>query len=251
MEGSISIKTPADIKSIRHAAGILREALDVLEAAAKPGVSTQDLDTVFNEFVAKYPGAKPGFKGYMGFPGSICTSINERVVHGIPRQDEKLKDGDIIGIDAGVWFEGFHTDAARTVMVGNVTPEVRHFVKTTQEALKRACKVVKPGAKVGDISAVIQKTLEDQGYSPVIECTGHGVGRNLHEPPEIMNVGKKGTGPTLKAGMVLAIEPIACMGTGDIETLKDGWTIVSSDGTLSAHFEHTVLVTEKGYEILA
>lgn len=251
MKGGITIKTPDEIAKIRHAAGILKIVLDKVCDAVRPGVSTADLDALAESIIRSYPGATPGFKGYHGFPASICVSVNEEVVHGIPREDMILEEGDIIGIDAGVFYDGFHTDACRTVMVGKVDPAIQHFVKTTKKALTQAVKQVRPGGHIGDISAVIQKILEDQGYSPVVECTGHGVGRNLHEPPEILNVGRRGTGPVMQPGMVLAIEPIATMGTGDIKTLQDGWTIISADGSLSAHFEHTVLVTENGHEILA
>lgn len=250
MQGGITIKTPDEIAKIRHAASILRIVLEKLAEAVKPGVSTADLDALAEKIIASYPGATPGFKGYHGFPASICTSVNEEVVHGIPRSDLILYEGDIIGIDAGVFYEGFHTDACRTMLVGKVNPTVQHFVKITKKALGQAVKQVRPGGHIGDISAVIQKIIEEQGYSPVAECTGHGVGRNLHEPPEICNVGQRGTGPIMTPGMVLAIEPIATMGTGAIDTLKDGWTVISADGSLSAHFEHTVLVTETGYEIL-
>jgi len=224
--------------------------LDSLEKAIKPGVTTLQIDTLAEKLITEHEGCTPGFKGYHGFPNSICISVNEEVVHGIPNEHTVLQDGDIVGIDCGVYYKGFHTDACRTVLVGNVDPEIQHFVKTTKKSLDKAIKQVCSGAHVGDIGAVIQKTLEQQGYSPVVECTGHGVGRDLHEPPEIMNVGQKGTGPVLKPGMVLAIEPIATMGKRDISTLQDGWTIISNDGSLSAHFEHTVLVTKNGHEVL-
>jgi methionyl aminopeptidase len=250
MNSPIPIKTAEDIQKIRHAAWVLKKTLDLLESSVRPGVTTKELDVIAEDFICSHEGCIPGFKGYRGFPGSLCASVNSEVVHGIPDNKHVLKNGDIIGLDCGVYYQGFHTDACRTILVGKVDSGVRHFVKTTKKALNAAVKVVRPGARVGDISAIIQKTLERQGYSPVADCTGHGVGRNLHEPPEILNVGQKGTGPQLKAGMVLAIEPIANMGKGDIETLEDGWTLVSADGSTSAHFEHTVLVTEKGYEVL-
>lgn len=250
MQGGIPIKTEEEIKKMRHAADILKKVLDKLEAAVKPGISTLELDRLAERVISRYKGAKAGFKGYQGYPKSICTSLNEEVVHGIPRDDILLKEGDIVGIDAGVYFDGFHTDACRTILVGKVDPSVRHFVKTTKKALQQAVKKVRPSGHIGDISAVIQKTLVTTGYNPVVTCTGHGVGRNLHEPPEILNVGITGTGPVMEPGMVLAIEPIATMGSGEVTTLKDGWTVVSADGSLSAHFEYTVLVTEKGYEIL-
>lgn len=236
---------------MRHAGQILTKTLDLMESEVRPGITTKELDQIAEKFIVSHEGAKPGFKGYHGFTGSICSSVNEEVVHGVPHPDHVLMEGDIIGIDCGVYYKGFHTDACRTILVGDVAPEIRHFVKTTKKALQNAEKQVKPGAYIGDLSSVIQKTLEDQSYSSVIECTGHGVGRDLHEPPEILNVGQKGTGPTLKPGMVLAIEPIATMGKADVDTADDGWTVLSRDGSISAHFEHTVLVTENGQEILA
>ncbi len=251
MNGAIPIKTPDEIAKIRHAAGVLKGLHEYLTTLVRPGISTGELDRLAEEFIVKHEGCTPGFKGYHGFTASLCTSVNHNVVHGIPNADEILKDGDIIGIDAGVMYGGFHTDACITHLVGEVDPDVVHFVKTTKKALKNGVKLVGPGVPVGDISAEIQKTLMDQGYMPVPELTGHGVGRDLHEPPEILNVGEKGTGPKLEAGMVIAIEPIATMGKPDINTLEDGWTIESADKSLSAHFEHTVLVTESGHEILA
>jgi methionyl aminopeptidase len=251
MRGQIPIKTPEQIESMREAGIILRNTLEIVSKAVKPGISTFELDLIAEDFIISHKGAKPAFKGYRGFPATLCTSVNEQVVHGIPSKDVILSDGDIVGLDCGVYYDGLYTDACLTVLVGNVDPEVQHFVKITKKALNQAIKQVKPGNHIGDISAIIQKTLEDQGYLPVIECTGHGVGVDLHEPPEILNAGKKSTGPVMKEGMVLAIEPISAMGSNSIITLNDGWTIVTEDGGLSAHFEHTVLVTEKGCEILA
>lgn len=236
---------------MRKGGSILKATLDLLEKEIKTGMTTADLDEMAEAFIRKHSGAQPGFKGYNGFPGTLCTSINEEVVHGIPGKNIKLNEGDIVGVDCGVLYKGFYTDACRTFIVGEAKPEIRHFVKTTKKALTNALKVVKSGVRVGDISAIIQKTLEDQGYEPVIECTGHGVGRTLHEPPEILNAGTKGRGPVLKPGMVVAIEPISAMKRGDVITAEDGWTVITADQSLSAHFEHTVLVTENGHEILA
>ena len=249
--GQIKIKTPEQINAMREGGQILKEALDVACAAVRPGISTYELDQIAEQTIIKHNGAKPGFKGYKGFPATLCTSVNEQVVHGIPNESVILQEGDIVGIDCGVYYKGLYTDACRTMIVGKTDPEIQHFVKITKKALSLAVKQVRPEGHIGDISAVIQKTLEDQGYSPVIECTGHGVGEDLHESPDILNAGRKGSGPVMKAGMVLAIEPISAMGSGDIFTDKDGWTVVSYDGSPSAHFEHTVLVTENGYEILA
>jgi methionyl aminopeptidase len=214
-------------------------------------MTTDDLNRIAEEEILRHPGCTPAFKGYNGFPAALCTSINNEVVHGIPSEKRELKEGDIVGCDCGVTYRGMITDACRTFLVGGAkNPAVPHFLKTTQKALSNALKQVRGGARVGDISAVIGKTLRDQGYEPVIECTGHGVGHELHEPPEILNDGVSGKGPVLSAGMVLAIEPISAMGSGKIRTAPDGWTVLTADDSLSAHFEHTVLVTDDGFEIL-
>jgi len=247
----IPIKTPAQIEAMRIGGRVLREVLEVTAAAVRPGISTAELDRIAELQTLKHAGCTPGFKGYQGFPGTLCISINDEVVHGIPSKSRILKEGDIVGLDGGVLHQSLFTDACVTVIVGEAKPEIRHFVKTTKQALDRAVKLVRSGVRIGDLSAMIQKTLEDQGYSPVVTCTGHGVGVELHEPPEILNAGRKGTGPEMKPGMVLAIEPISAMGKGDVFTSKDGWTVITEDHSLSAHFEHTILVTETGHEILA
>jgi len=249
--GDIVIKTAAEIEIMRHAGLVLTQTLDLLVESVKVGISTAELDRIAEAFILSHEGCTPGFKGYHGFPGSVCISINDEAVHGIPSEDRILKDGDIVGLDCGVYYMGFHTDACRTALVGKVSHEVKQFAKVTKEALRQGVKQVRPGGRIGDISAAIQETLERYDYSPVIECTGHGVGRDLHEAPEIMNAGVRGTGPTRKPGMVLAIEPISAMGRGDVKTARDGWTISTADGSLSAHYEETVLVTEEGYEVLA
>lgn len=247
----IIIKTPEEIDIMRYAGRVLTKTLDKLDEAVRVGVSTKELDKIADDFIRSHKGCTPGFKGYHGFPASLCTSVNEETVHGIPSKNRILEEGDIIGLDCGVYYKGLHTDACRTYMVGEVSHETRQFVKVTKDALKQAVKQVRPEGHIGDISHAIQTTLERFGYAPVIECTGHGVGRDLHEAPEILNVGEKGTGPLMKVGMVLAIEPISAMGSGKIKQDKDGWTLYTADGSLSAHFEATVLVTEKGHEILA
>lgn len=236
---------------MRHAGKILTNTLDLLAKSVKVGISTKKLDEIAEKFIRSHKGCTPGFKGYRGFSGSVCTSINEEAVHGIPSLDRILQSGDIIGLDCGVYYKGLHTDACRTLIVGKASHEVKQLVKVTKEALRQGVKQVRPGGHIGDISAAIQGTLERFDFYPVIECTGHGVGHNLHEPPEIMNAGVKGTGPVMRPGMVLAIEPISAMNNGDIICSKDGWTLYTADRSLSAHFEETVLVTEKGHEILA
>lgn len=236
---------------MRHGGKILAETLQLVKGAIKPGISTQDIDLLAEQFILSHPGATPGFKGYHGFPATLCTSVNDDVVHGIPKDSVILRDGDIVGVDCGVVYKGLYTDACLTVPVGDVKPEVLHFVKITSKALSNALKKVRPGAYTGDLSAVIQKTLQEQGYQPVVECTGHGVGVQLHEPPEILNAGLRGTGALIQAGMTLAVEPISAMNSGEVITDNDGWTVKTADGSLSAHFEHTILVTENGCEILA
>jgi methionyl aminopeptidase len=250
MNNQIPIKTREEIEIMRKGGAILKKVLDEMEKTVRPGISDFELDRIAEELIRSHNGASPAFKGYRGFPATLCSSINEEVVHGIPKRHRILQEGDIIGVDCGVLYQGFYTDACRTFMIGNVAPAVRKFVAITKEALDEAVKKVRPNGHIGDISAVIQKTIESGGYSPVIECTGHGVGRNLHEPPEIFNAGKKGTGPKMESGMVLAIEPISVMGSGQVIVANDKWTIISADRTLSAHFEHTVAVTDKGYEII-
>lgn len=249
--GQIPIKTAEEIEAMRYGGKVLTKTLDLLMGTVKEGMSTKELDELAEKFIRSNPGCTPGFKGYHGYPASICTSVNEEVVHGIPSPNRILRTGDIIGMDCGVYYKGLHTDACRTAIIGAVPHEVRQFVKITKEALQRAAKEVRPGGRIGDISSVIQETLERFGYSPVIECTGHGVGRNLHEEPEILNAGDRGTGPVMKEGMVLAIEPISAMRAGKIESSKDGWTLFTADRSLSAHFEYTVLVIQSGHEILA
>lgn len=251
MKNNIPIKTPREIELMKKGGAILKKVLDEMEKAVCSGISDFELDQLAEEIIRSHHGASPAFKGYRGFPATLCTSINEEVVHGIPKRNRILQEGDIIGVDCGVLYHGLYTDACRTFMIGNVASRVRNFVETTKKALDLAVKQVCPGGHIGDISAVIQKTIESGGYSPVVECTGHGVGRNLHEPPEILNVGKKGTGPKMEAGMVFAIEPISVMGSGQVVTSDDRWTVISADRTLSSHFEHTVLVTKKGYEVIA
>ena len=250
MHGSIPIKTFSQIETMRFGGRILKETLEMVRDAVKPGISTFELDQIAEKNIRAYKGAQPGFKGYKGYPSTLCTSVNHEVVHGLPDKHVILKEGDIIGMDCGVYYGGLYTDACVTVPVGKVQYEVAHFIKITKNALSAAIKQAVSGRRVGDISAAIQKTLEDQGYSAVIECTGHGVGVNLHEPPEILNAGMKNTGPIIKPGMIFAIEPISAMGKGDVLTAEDGWTIITADNSLSAHFEHTVLVTENGNEIL-
>lgn len=243
-----NIKTPEEIAKMREGGLILAQILHELALATKIGIKTEELNLKADALMSKYDVA-PSFKNYRRFPASICASVNEQVVHGIPGK-RILQDGDILTIDCGVFHKGLHTDAAVTIMIGNVKPEVQSFVKTVQKSLEKAISVIKPGANVGDIGFTIQTLVESHGYSVVRDFTGHGVGRDLHEPPEICNFGKKGAGALLVPGMTLAIEPIIAMGKRFIDTLQDGWTTVTRDGLLACQVEHTVVVTPSGCEIL-
>jgi methionyl aminopeptidase len=212
-------------------------------------MTTKELDTIAEEFIRSHDGATPAFKGYGGFPATMCTSINNECVHGIPGP-KILRDGDIIGLDGGVIFGGLYTDSCITVGVGSVAEDVRTFLGVTKNSLEQACSIVNSGVHVGDISATVQGIVEGGGYNCVNGLTGHGLGTHLHQFPDVPNTGTAGTGPALPAFTLIAIEPITAMGGGDIHQESDGWTITTADGSLSAHFEHTVLVTEKGHEVL-
>lgn len=244
----IDIKSPSEIDAMRYGGKILHEVLREVASKVEPGITTEELNAYAETLIHKH-GVTPSFKGYQGFPAALCTSINDEVVHGIP-SNRKLEEGDIIGIDCGIWYKDLCTDSAITVPVGNITDETAFFLKTVQQALKKAIKVIKAGCKVGDISATIQKTVERQGFAPVRDCVGHGVGRAVHEPPDIPNFGSKDTGPTLEEGMTLAIEPIVNMGKPENYVADDDWTVKTADGSLSAQFEHTVAVSKNGCEVL-
>jgi methionyl aminopeptidase len=214
--------------------------------AAKPGVSTKQLDRQAEEFIRSHPGALPSFKGLYDFPATLCTSINHEVVHGIPSAKRVLKDGDLISVDVGVQLEGLHADSAATFPVGEVSPEARHLLAVTQEALAAGIAQAKAGNHVGDIGHAVQEVAEAAGYSVVREMVGHGIGAAFHEEPQVPNFGKPKRGPRLVAGMTIAIEPMVNVGGAEIRTLADKWTVVTADGSLSAHFEHTVAIGENG-----
>jgi methionyl aminopeptidase len=237
------------IASLRKGGAILRGCLDHTATLVRPGITTAELDRAAEEFI-RSKGGVPAFKGYHSFPATLCTSINEQCVHGLPG-DRVLKEGDIVSLDCGVIYDDLYTDACVTVAVGTITEELKQFLTVTEQALKKAIKVVKKGARVGDISATIQAAVEGGGYSCVRALTGHGLGNTLHQFPDIHNVGEAGTGPVLPAHTLIAIEPITAMGEGRIKEEDDGWTISTADGSPSAHFEHTVLVTEGGCEVIA
>jgi methionyl aminopeptidase len=244
----IVLKSSSELKKMRAAGQIVARVLDLLRNRIKPGVTTAELDRLAEEQCRRYR-AKPAFKGYGGFPFAICSSPNDRVVHGFP--DEKpLLEGDILSIDFGVIHQGFYGDSAITVPVGRVDDETQRLLTVTQEALEQGIAKAVPGGRLSDISNAVQTWVEQRGFSVVREFVGHGIGRQLHEAPQIPNFGPAGQGPKLKAGMVLAIEPMINAGQPEVKVLEDGWTAVTLDGRCSAHFEHTVAITDQGPEIL-
>jgi methionyl aminopeptidase len=249
MEKSVEVKSQTELATMRQAGAVVADILVLLSGLIKPGMTTGQIDQIAREELKKR-GAKPAFLNYHGFPGVICLSINHEVVHGIPSDKRVLKDGDIIGVDFGCVIDRFYGDSAVTVGVGTISPEAAKLIKITRESLMKGIAAVKAGARVGDIGAAVQGHAEAHGYGVVREFVGHGIGRALHEEPPIPNFGKAGTGPRLKAGMTIAIEPMINLGGAEVETLADGWTAVTKDRRLSAHFEHTVAVTETGYDIL-
>ncbi len=244
----ISVKSPKEIEKMRKAGLITGGALVAAGEAIHAGMTTKELDTVVRKYITSH-GAKPSFLGYGGFPGSACISINDVVIHGIPGP-QVIKDGDIVSVDVGAYIGGFHGDSCKTFAVGEVSEEAKALMKSTEESLYLAISMVKPGVRLGDLGAAIQKYNEDNGYGVVREFVGHGVGRDLHEDPEVPNFGKAGHGVRLQAGMVIAIEPMITEGSPKVKVMGDGWTTKTADGKLSAHFEHTIAVTETGCIIL-
>lgn len=246
----IVLKSEAEIDKIRRASRIVAETLERLKEVVKPGVTTLDLDKLAEEMIRRHQ-AKPAFKGYRGYQATLCTSINEEVVHGIPSKKRVLKEGDIIGVDCGAIVEGFYGDAAKTFLVGQADQESRQLVKVTEESLERGIEQMKVGNRLHDISWAVQEHAERHGYTVVRDFVGHGIGRQLHEEPQVPNFGTSGSGIRLTAGLVLAIEPMVNIGRAEVTVLEDGWTAVTLDGKRSAHFEHTVALTEQGTEILS
>ncbi|MCE5221100.1 MAG: type I methionyl aminopeptidase [Clostridium sp.] len=244
----IIIKNHNEIALMKKAGRIVGETLLLLEKEVKPGVTTADLDRMAEEFITKH-GAKPSFKGLYGFPSSLCISVNEQVIHGFPGM-YVLKEGDIVSIDCGALFDGFHGDAARTFPVGNISVDAQKLIDITKESFFQGIKFAKEGNKLTDISYGIQSYVEAAGFSVVRDFVGHGIGRKVHEDPNVPNFGKSGRGPKLLEGMVLAIEPMVNAGTYKVKTLKDGWTVVTTDSSLSAHYENTVAILSDGPEIL-
>ena len=244
----ITIKSEREIELLKKAGEIVGQTHHYLEKYIKPGITTRELDRLAEEYILSV-GATPSFKGLYGFPGSICISVNEEVVHGIPG-DRVLKDGDIVTLDIGACWKGYHGDSAWTYPVGKISKKKQELLKHTEEALFEGLSVIKEGCRVGDIGYAVEQYANKYKLGVVKELVGHGVGSKVHEEPDVPNYGKKGTGPVLKAGMVIAVEPMLNMGTADIFMLDDDWTIITADDLPSAHYEHTVLVTKEGYIIL-
>ncbi|MBE9503354.1 MAG: type I methionyl aminopeptidase [Proteobacteria bacterium] len=246
----VQLKSHAEIEIMRRANIIVAEVLQKISEHIQPGVTTAELDERAEQIIRK-KGGVPAFKGYGGFPATLCTSINEVVVHGIPSKDKVLKGGDIIGVDCGVCLEGFFGDSAVTFAVGKISEDAARLMKVTDEALQKAIEKAKVGNRLSDISHAVQSHVEQQGYSVVRSFVGHGIGKNLHENPQIPNFGPPGKGIRLKAGMVFAIEPMINSGGSDVVVLSDGWTAKTSDDSLSAHFEHSVAITDSGPYVLS
>ena len=245
----IRVKSEHEIQKMRVAGRIVAETFEVLAEAIKPGVTTKELDSIAREFILKNK-ATCSFYDYNGYPASICTSVNNQVVHGIPGSKVILKEGDIISVDIGACYEGYHGDAARTFAVGAISPEAQKLIDVTKQSFFEGLTQVMPGNRIGDVGHSIQSYVESNGFSVVRALIGHGVGAELHEAPEVPNFGNPGRGARLVSGMTIAIEPMVNMGTYHVNTLSDGWTVVTADGKLSAHFENSVVVTGNGPEIL-
>lgn len=244
----ISIKSPREIEAMRRAGRITAQARALAGTMVKPGVTTHEIDQAVRRFIESH-GAKPSFLGYGGFPGSACISINEEVIHGIPGP-RKLKEGDIVSVDVGAFIGGFHGDCAATYTCGQVSGEAMRLIEITQQSFWEGIKMARPGSRVSDISHAVQQYVEANGCSVVRDFVGHGVGAKLHEAPEVPNFGPAGHGPRLMPGMTIAVEPMVNAGDWRVKVLKDGWTTVSLDGSLTAHYENTILITEDGPEVL-
>lgn len=245
----INIRTKQEIDIMRHSNRLVAQILKKLRQVIKPGIPTRELDKIAEHSIRE-AGATPAFKGYRGYPASLCVSINEEVVHGIPGS-RRLREGDIVSLDFGAYFNGYYGDAAITVPVGEVSQEAKKLLEETQQALCKGIEKARSGNRLSDISHAIQSWVESFGFSVVRDFVGHGIGRNLHEDPQVPNFGPPHQGPRLLPGMVLAIEPMINVGTWEVKVLKDGWTAVTADGSLSAHFEHTIVITDRGSDILS
>jgi len=244
----IILKNNMEIEYMKRAGKVVGETLARIEDAIKPGITTADLDRIAEEFIVKQ-GAKPSFKGYHGFPASICASVNNEVVHGFPTSTV-LQEGDIVSVDCGAILNGYHGDAARTFPIGKISSDAENLIRVTKESFFKGLEFAKVGNRLYDVSYAIQQHVESFGYSVVRDFVGHGIGKQLHEDPEVPNFGRPGRGPKLLHGMVLAIEPMVNIGKYNVEVQSNGWTVVTADGTLSAHYENTVAILDNGPEIL-
>lgn len=245
----ISVKSKTELEKMRRAGVIAGNALHFGGQSVKAGMTTYELDKIIHDYIVKH-GAKPSFLGYGGFPGSACISVNNQVIHGIPSKKVRLKEGDIVSIDVGAYIDGFHGDTAYTFAVGKISEEARQLLKVTEESLYKGIEQAVAGNRIGDIGHAVEEHCVSYGYGVVKKYIGHGVGRNLHESPEVPNFGKAGHGPRLVAGMTIAIEPMINAVGEDVKVLPDGWTVLTKSGSLSAHFEHTVAVTPDGPALL-
>ena len=244
----ISLKSPREIECMRRAGRLTAQARALAGSLVRPGVTTHEIDTAVRKFIESH-GAKPSFLGYGGFKGSACISINEEVIHGIPGP-RKLKEGDIVSVDVGAYLDGFHGDCAATFPCGEVSDEAMELIRITEQSFWEGIKLARAGNRVFDISHAVQQYVESHGCSVVRDFVGHGVGANLHEAPEVPNFGPAGHGPRLQPGMTIAVEPMVCAGDWRVKVLKDGWTTVSADGSLTAHYENTILITDSEPEVL-
>lgn len=245
----IVLKTGRELKIMREACSISAGALQTAGAAVEPGITTAELDKLAEDYILSR-GGKPNFKNYEGYPATACISVNNEVIHGIPSKKRKLKAGDIVSIDLGAEFDGYHGDNAATFACGDVSPEAKRLMDTTRESLYEGIKAAVSGGRIGDIGHAVQSYVEARGYSVVRKFVGHGIGTHLHEAPEVPNFGTAGRGIRLMPGMTLAIEPMINAGKSDVKVLPDGWTVLTTDGSLSAHFEHTVVITPEGPKIM-
>ncbi len=245
----IHLRTAAEIEAIGRGGDIIGRLFGVLEDEVRPGVTTRQLDTVTEDFIRSHEGAVPAFQGLYGFPGAACISVNEEIVHGIPK-DRVLEEGDIVTVDVGVKLDGWCSDSAYTYPVGTVDDEIRELLDITIASLDAAVAAAVPGNHIGDLGAAVMATVGDRKIGIVRDLVGHGIGREVHEDPQVPNIGRPGQGPELRPGMVLAIEPMLSLGSDRIRTLEDRWTVVTADGTRSAHFEHTVAIMEDGPKVL-
>src|SRR5580658_896064 len=246
---AVVLKSSREIEKMRRAGQVVREVLELVRSQVKPGATTLDLENAAAARVEEL-GVKAAFKGYHGFPCVLCTSVNSEVVHGIPSPKRILKEGDIVSVDFGVVVDGYYGDAAITVPVGAIDPDAARLLAVTEASLHAGIAAVRPGATLGDVGAAVQDVVEAEGFSVVRDFVGHGIGVHMHEDPQVPNFGERGRGMRLKAGMVIAIEPMVNAGKPEVKVLDDGWTAVASDGSMSAHFEHTVAVTAEGARIL-